>query len=74
MYQPIQYLIDLVLINFFSLPDIYINFLISYLEPRMVKVTCEGVVSDIFELSNIVFQGTVLGPPMWNIFFADGTS
>ena len=24
-----------------------------------------------FEISNQVYQGTVLGPPMWNNFFAD---
>ena len=31
----------------------------------------DGTVSNPFEISNIVFQGTVLGPPLWNLFFAD---
>ena len=31
----------------------------------------ESVVSQSFEISNTVFQGTVLGPPLWNTFFSD---
>ena len=31
----------------------------------------EGEASDEFEISNTVFQGTVLGPVLWNVFFAD---
>ena len=31
----------------------------------------DGAVSFEFILQNIVFQGTVLGPSLWNIFFAD---
>ena len=31
----------------------------------------EGITSDTFEISNTVFQGTVLGPPLWNTFFSD---
>ena len=27
--------------------------------------------SDLMVLANMVFQGTVLGPPLWNVFFAD---
>ena len=30
-----------------------------------------GVLSEIFILCNIVFQGTVLGPALWNAFFGD---
>ena len=31
----------------------------------------EGAASDKFEIANSVFQDTVLGSPLWNIFFAD---
>ena len=51
--------------------DIYLNFLNSYLEPRIGKVTVEGVMSDTFEIADTVFQGSVLGPALWNCFFAD---
>jgi hypothetical protein len=30
-----------------------------------------GDASEEFTLENMVFQGTVLGPPLWNIFFED---
>ena len=49
----------------------YLNFLDSYLQPRRAQVVVEGVASDTFEISNTVFQGTVLGPPLWNTFFSD---
>ena len=49
----------------------YLNFLDSYLQPRRAQVMVEGEASDEFEISNTVFQGTVLGPVLWNVFFAD---
>ena len=49
----------------------YLNFLDSYLSPREAQVLVEGAASEIFEIANSVFQGTVLGPPLWNVFFAD---
>ena len=51
--------------------DLYVNFLSSYLEPRVGKVTVEGALSSAFELADTVFQGTVLGPTLWNTFFGD---
>ena len=48
-----------------------ITFFEDYLAPKTAQVAVDGEVSDIFTLSNIVFQGTVLGPSLWNIFFAD---
>ena len=49
-----------------GLPDCYLNFLSSYLDPRIGKVAVEGALSDLFELADTVFQGTVLGPTLWN--------
>jgi len=50
---------------------IYLNFLDAYLSPRKGKVVVQGEASDPFTLEDTVFQGTVLGPPLWNVFFAD---
>ena len=42
--------------------------LVSWLRARKGKVVVGGAASEDFELANMVFQGTVLGPPLWNIF------
>ena len=52
----------------------FLNFLESYLAPRTGRVVVQGSSSDEFVLENSVFQGTVLGPPLWNSFFADVAS
>ena len=44
----------------------YLNFLDAYLSPRKGKVVVQGEASDLFTLLDMVFQGTVLGPPLWN--------
>ena len=51
----------------------FLNFLDSYLQPRKATVAVEGVTSEEFEIANTAFQGTVLGPPLWNVFFSDVT-
>ena len=38
---------------------------------RRAKVCVGGKSSRSFEMSNMVYQGTVLGPILWNLFFAD---
>jgi len=48
-----------------------LKFLDSYLSPRVGQVVVQGQRSDEMLLANTVFQGTVLGPPLWNTFFAD---
>ncbi len=45
----------------------------SWLEPRVSKVVVEGCSSQWAALKNSVYQGTVLGAPLWNCFFADAT-
>ena len=42
-----------------------------YFAPRSALVAVDGEVSDILNLQNMVFQGTVFGPSLGNIFFAD---
>ena len=46
-----------------------LEFLHSYLAPREAVVVVQGQESLRFIISNEVFQGTVLGPPLWNVFF-----
>ena len=45
------------------------RFLYSYLAPRAASVVVQGHVSDSFTIEDEVFQSTVLGPPLWNVFF-----
>ena len=56
---------------FADVSDCFLHFLISYLQSRRTVVVVEGICSDEFEIANQVFQGTVLGPPLWNTFFSD---
>ena len=49
----------------------FLNFLDAYLEPRKGQVVVQGARSDVFEFANSVYQGTVLGPTLWNTFFSD---
>ena len=45
------------------------EFFFDYLGPRSAIVIVHGEQSTPFEIFNQVFQGTVLGPPLWNVFF-----
>jgi hypothetical protein len=54
-----------------GLPSSFLDFLNSYLLPREGRVRVEGCISDIMLLCDMVFQGTVLGPSLWNGFFGD---
>ena len=51
--------------------DCFLDFLNSYLEPRIGHVAVDGVLSEVMLLSDMCFQGTVLGPALWNSFFHD---
>ena len=48
-----------------------LNFLNSYLSPRKATVCVGGKLSELKELLDTVFQGTILGPALWNTFFDD---
>ena len=43
----------------------------SWLEDREARVIVEGQHSKPMPLSNMVYQGTVWGPPLWNLHYAD---
>ena len=46
-------------------------FLASWLSDREAVVVAEESLSTPFDLTDSVFQGTVLGPPLWNQHFSD---
>ena len=47
------------------------GFLASWLSDRASQVVLGGATSAAEVLANSVFQGTVLGPQLWNAFFGD---
>ena len=49
--------------------DAFCELICSYLEARQASVVVQGCQSKPYKISNQVFQGTVLGPPLWNCFF-----
>ena len=49
----------------------YLFFFKDFLAPRLARVAVDGSFSSDFVLQNMVFQGTVSGPSLWNIYFAD---
>jgi hypothetical protein len=51
--------------------ETFLRFFADYLAARHGQVLVQGAFSDPFEIANSVFQGTVLGPPLWNTFFSD---
>ena len=46
----------------------------SWLEPRRATVVVGGEKSSPFRIQDMVFQGTVLGPRLWNLFFEDAAA
>ena len=48
-----------------------VGFLASWLEDRTSQVVLGGASSAAEPLTDSVFQGTVLGPPLWNTYFSD---
>jgi len=48
-----------------------IKVLTSWLQQRLAHVVVSGMKSFEILLMNMVFQGTVLGPLLWNLFFED---
>ena len=54
-----------------GLHDDVLGFLCSWLEARTSEVVLGGQRSGAALLVDSVFQGTVLGPPLWNVHYAD---
>jgi len=51
-------------LNAAGVGTLYLNFLDAYLSPRQGQVVVEGEFSELFEIANSVYQGTVLGPSL----------
>ena len=49
----------------------YIRVIQSWLQERRAKVVVGGACSSDLQMINMIFQGTVLGPMLWNCFYAD---
>ena len=47
------------------------GFWLLFVAARSAKVIVQGLESEPQRILGGVFQGTVLGPPSWNVFFAD---
>ena len=54
-----------------GLPTQAVAFLESWFEDRESNFIIADARSENRPLENSVFQGTVLGPPLWNVFYAD---
>ena len=50
-----------------------VDLIASWLGQRQANVVVGGERSDSFLLENMVYQGTVLGPILWNLFFGDAS-
>jgi len=48
-----------------------VDVIADWLVGRRGEVIVQGASSVSFPLSNMTYQGTVWGPPLWNLFFAD---
>ena len=57
-----------------GVPSVFLSFLNAYLQPRRGHISVENWLSSAIVLTDQVFQGTVLGPPLWNAFFSDVTA
>ena len=54
-----------------GLPEALTPVFVSWMQRRRANVVSDGAQSVALELRDMVFQGTVWGPSLWNIFFGD---
>ena len=55
----------------FSVPEQVVDLLASWLRPRSARVVVGGQQSHPIQMSDMVYQGTVLGPVLWITYFGD---
>ena len=55
----------------FGVPEKWLKLFGSWLRMRPAKVVVGGMLSEELALADMVFQGTVWGPQLWNAFFSD---
>ena len=56
-----------------GVPKKWLNLFQSWLRKRTAQVAVGGVLSNAMVLKDMVFQGTVWGPQLWNAFFRDAS-
>ena len=54
-----------------GVPENWIALFTSWLRDRKAVVVVGGTHSKTMVLGDMVFQGTVWGPPLWNTYFGD---
>ena len=54
--------------------DALLKVIWSWLQERTAHACVDGVFSKSFALRDMVFQGTVLGPMLWNTYYADAAN
>lgn len=54
-----------------KVPEQWVALFASWLRARTARVVVGGVYSEAMTLENMVFQGTVWGPVLWNAFYKD---
>ena len=54
-----------------GVPDAIMLVIQSWLYERKARVAVGGKFSRDMKIHNMVYQGTVLGPPLWNVYYAD---
>ena len=55
-------------LRFRGVPDAILLVMQSWLYERKARVAVGGKFSRDMKISNMVYQGTVLGPPLWNVY------
>ncbi len=55
-----------------GVPDDILKVFTSWLEARLAEVVVSGALS-VSWIKNIVFQGTVVGPMLWSVFYEDAS-
>ena len=55
----------------FSLPPPLVSLISSWLRQRSACVVVSGQKSSPITMNDMVYQGTVWGPPLWNTYFSD---
>eukprot|EP00973_Karenia_brevis_P023311 3209772-Karenia_brevis.AAC.1 len=54
-----------------GLPEDIVKLMDSWLRTRQAHIVVDGTKSQAMNLSDMVYQGTVMGPVLWNVFFED---
>ena len=54
-----------------GVPEDWVKLFCSWLRKREARVVVGEAYSQVMSLADMVFQGTVWGPPLWNAFYKD---